>query len=386
MTNPPEPKSFASELQVLCQTFPSSLFDGEGWQRLLARAASVPASLIENTFGFELRLCREERAADFCVTIQAGSDKASEFLNFPPIDKYSGLRGDFDLPPQDSKIDGLGHFDKQILSNLLSEIARDGSFANNAVLNSGIILEFDVVGLELGQNPAPGVFLGLAKHVGSPQMSEVVQLLDIAQTQHPASSLYNQSDASKRQGKDGRVSTLRSIAEATIPYGRISQVGTFLGRETSMFRVLVRLEERATIGEYLHTIGWSGNVSTVVDVVSRFEFADITFGVALDVAADRGGVGERVGLEVAAKGTWIGTRFEDWQPLVDVLVANEWCREDKAKGLRQWCGFIRLFGPEMYMLLKGINHFKISIQNDQIYDAKAYLGARRVLARELGFE
>lgn len=289
MTNPPEPKSLASELQVLRQTFPSSLVDSEGWQRLLARAASVPASLIENTFGFELRLAGKERAADFCVTIQAGSNKASEFLKFPQIDRYIGLNEDVDLPPQDPTIDHLDHFDKQTLSNLLAEIDRDGSFANTAVLNSGIILEFDVVGLELGQNPAPGVFWGLAEHVGSQQMLGVVQMLDITETQQPASSSYNQVHDSRRPPNNARVSTLRRIADATIPYGRISQVGTFLGRETSMFRILVRIKERATIGEYLHTIGWSGNVSTVDDVVSRFEIGDVSFGVALDVAADRGG-------------------------------------------------------------------------------------------------
>ena len=292
VTNPPEPKSLASELQVLRQTFPSSLIDSEGWQRLLARAASVPASLIENTFGFELRLAREERTADFCVTIQAGSNKASEFLRFPQIEKYGGLNDHGDLPPQDPRIDHLGHFDKQTLSNLrnlLSEIARDGSFANTAVLNSGIILEFDVVGLELGRNPAPGVFWGLGDHVGQQQMLGVVQMLDIAETQQPASSSNNQVHDSGRPANDARVSTLRRIADATMPYGCISQVGTFLGRETSMFRILVRIKERATIGKYLHTIGWSGNVSTVVDVVSRFEFEDVTFSVALDVAADRGG-------------------------------------------------------------------------------------------------
>lgn len=85
VANSPEPKSLASELQVVRQAFPNSLFDDYGWQRLVRRAASVPASMIGSTFGFELRLGKRERAADFCVTLKAGSDKASEFLSFPPV-------------------------------------------------------------------------------------------------------------------------------------------------------------------------------------------------------------------------------------------------------------------------------------------------------------
>lgn len=379
----PEPGSLASELQVVRQAFPTSLFDDDGWQRLLARAASIPASVIETTFGFELRLGRLERAADFCVTLRAGSDNASEFLSFPSVEEHDGLRESEEFRQGGPRHTSQRRLARKALNRLLAEVARDGSFANKALSAPFIILEFDVVEPEFGRSPAPGVFWGLAEHVGPEEMEGIVQMLDIVQLQ-PASSSHKQGQARGRPVNDSRVDTLHRVAETIIPYGRISQVGTFLGRKTSKSRILIHLEDRSSIGECLGDIGWPGNVDKVIDTVSKFDCENLGLGLALDVGTD--GVGPRVGLEVAAKGGWHATRFAQWQPLIEVLVANGWCREEKAKGLEQWCGYMRLFGPQLYMLLKGINHFKMSIQNDEFHEAKAYLGACRVLAQDIGFE
>ena len=373
VVNPPEPRSLATVLQSLRQSFPDALFGGYGWERLLGRASSVPASLISTTFGFEVRLRSPRPAADFCVTLKAGSDNASEYLNFPPVDEYYGTSETGESSLGNPKRDSQRCQANKALSCLLAEIARDGSFASEALKVPVIILEYDVVETELGQNPAPGVFWGLAEHVGPEQMEGMVQLLDIVQLQ-----------PSGRSVNDSRTATLQRIAEATMPYGRISQVGTFLGRKTRNFRINIKMEDRSGIGECLGDIGWPGNVDRVVDTVSIFDLENLSFGVSLDVCAD--GVGPRMGLEVAAKGGWITTRYAHWQPLIEVFVANGWCPEDKAMGLKQWCGFLRLYGPEMYMLLKGINHFKINFQDEEDLVAKVYLGACRELARDLGLE
>lgn len=381
-TNSTEPKSLASELQVVRQAFPHSLFDGEGWERLLVRAEKVPASLVENVFGFEVRLGQPEPAADFCVTIQAGSNKALEFLNFAQDERYNGMKEPDKYPHRNSRTHSRRQHTNASLTKLLSELSTDGSFANTAVPHGVIILEYDVVAPEVGEDPAPGVFWGLGKHVGPEQMCGVVQMIDIAQTQHVNSS-FDDGKTLNLSTEDARVASLRRIAEATMPYGRISQVGTFLGRDQSGFRILVRMEDRSTIGEFLHAIGWTGNIAKVIEWVSKFDFADIGFGVSLDVGIDGGG--PKVGLEVAAKGGWIGTRIANWQPLIDVLIMNGLCLADKGKGLQKWCGYMRLFSSEMHLLLKGINHFKINIQNEEYPEVKAYLGARRVRAQDVGF-
>lgn len=377
-----EPKSLASELQVVRQAFPHSLFDGEGWQRLLSRAAKVPACLVENVFGFELRLGQPEPAADFCVAFQAGSNQALEFLNFPQVERNNSMKESDKYPHRNLRTDSQRLLANESLTNLLSEISTDGSFANKAVPNRIIILEYDVMALEVGQDPAPGVFWGLGEQVGPEQMCGVVQMIDIAQIQRVNPSL-DDGNTLNRPMEDARVVSLQRIAEATMSYGRISQAGTFLGREQSDFRILVRMEDRSTIGGFLHAIGWTGNVAKAIELISKFDSLDIGVGIALDVGVN--GVGPKIGLEVSAKGGWIGTRIADWQPLIDVLVANDLCSVDKGKGLQKWCGYMRLFGSEMYMLLKGINHFKISIRNEECLEAKAYLGASRVRARDVGF-
>lgn len=382
-TNYSEPKSLACELQVVRQAFPHSLFDGEGWERLLSRAANVPACLIENVFGFELRIGQPEPAADFCITLRADSNKALEFLNFAQDERYNGMKEPDKNPHRNLRTDSRRQHTNASLAKLLSELSTDGSFANKAVPQGVIVLEYDVVAPEVGQNPAPGVFWGLGEHVGPESMCGVVQMIDIAQIQHVNSSLDYRKTLS-HSTEDARVASLRRIAEATMPYGRISQIGTFLGRDQADFRILIRIEDRSTIDELLHAIGWTGNIPKVIDLVSKFDFPDTSFGISLDVGI--GGVGPKVGLEVSTKGGWIGTRIANWQPLIDVLVANGLCRADKGKGLQKWCGYMRLFSSEMYMLLKGINHLKISFQNEECLEAKAYLGACRVRAQDVGFE
>lgn len=378
-----EPKSLASELQVVREAFPSALIDGEGWQRILARAAAVPASFIENAFGFELRLGQSKPAADFCITILAGSDKAAEYLNFSSAKNFSSVTDPGESLQPDSKTFLNEISAVKALTNLLSEIAREGSFANDAVRGSSIILEYDLVETASGQNRAPGVFWGLAEHIGAEHMWDVVQMVDIASnpTLNPP---FDDRPQNGHLANDGRVAVLRDVAEAAGPHGRISQVGTFVGRESAALRVLVRVTERGSIGEFLNSIGWSGDIDKATEVVSSFDLENTDVGVALDIAPNQ--VGTRIGLEVAASGGWYATRSVNWRPLIDVLVANRWCRTSKAKGLQDWCGYMPLFGRQMYMLLKGINHVKISIRNDELLDAKAYIGACRVPAKEIGFE
>lgn len=383
MTVSSKSRSFSTELHGVRHAFPDSLFDvgGQRWQHLLARAAAVPASLIENSFGFEVRLGRSEPGADFCVTIKAGSKTASEFLSFPPRGKYDTLKESDETLDHDLKIEPVPHRNGGELMSLLSDIARTGSFANNAVRGGTIIFEYDVVELEHATYPSPAVFWGLTDFVSADQMEKIENMLDLVTGVATEPSHAERQRSAERQ-QTIKSSPLRTIAEATMPYGRISQVGNFVGRNRSDIRILVRMDHCSSIGEFLQAVGWSGNIGKATEVVSMFNFEDVKFGVALDVDAD--GVGPRIGLEVAAKGGWIGTRFGDWQPLVDVLVENGLCRADKANGLRKWCGYMRLFGREMCVLLKGINHFKIGIQEDEILETKAYLGACRVPAREIG--
>lgn len=380
-----KPRSLASELEFLRPAFPSVLFNGEDWQRLLDRATTVPASLIENTFGFELRLSQSEQTVDFCVTMQAGSDKATEFLDFPQVEDYDDLTEPETDPHSDSIAIQPRISTKKTLTNLFSEMSRAGSFAYDAVPAHSIILEYDVLETRRQQNPAPGIFFGLHEHIGPEHMKEVAQLLDLASNSvqtPPTTSPRDDLSSVGYSAKEVRNARLRTIAEAALPYGRISQVGTFVSRGSLDFRVLIRIQDGQTIGEFLRAAGWTGNIAMIMAIVSSLDFKDIDFGVALDVAPDR--IGAKIGLEVTTQAGRVGTKIAVWRPVIDALVKNGWCWEHKAKGLRQWCGYMPLFGPKMHFLLKGINHFKIGIENSEFLGVKAYLGARRVLAQDLG--
>lgn len=363
--------------------FPAVLFDGTYWERLLARAAEVPASAMADVFGFEIRLGRPEPAADFCVSVATGSDIASHYIGLPrpdaagaPQSASTGEGGGADARSGA----GQHRLARDALAACLQEIAGAGTFANRAVDNGATLLEYDVVETRPGSHPPPGVFWSLADGIESSQAGELARLLAMAAGPPMRSTPHGGAPASAPR-ETGWAAALRGVMEASSPYGRISQVGTFVGRRQAGIRVIVSRVERTSIARLLGAIGWPGPLSGAMDAAAACALPGVRLGVALDVGP--GGVGPRLGLELSMPGGWVGSRWRHWRPLVDILVARGWCRVDKGLGLKRWCGLTRLFGRQMYFLAQGINHVKIGVRGD-VVEAKAYLGAGRWSAGDMG--
>lgn len=359
--------------------FPAELFHGVHWQHLLSRAAEVPAAAIEDVFGFETRLGRPEPATDFCIVVPAGGRVRAHYIGLSPSDKPSAGK-----PVASTRQDARSGAERcrlasRSLATCLREISCTGSFANTAVAGGATILEYDVPEPAPESRPPPAVFWSLAEPLQSSQVGELSRLLAMA-SGLPVRYPPPDAPGAAAPPEPDWVPALRGVVAVATSYGRILQVGTFVGREQAGVRVLVGRVEPADIAPLLQATGWPGPVNVAMDAVAAYALPGRLLAVALDVCRD--GVGPRVGIEFAMPGGWAGTRWRDWRPFLDILLAKGLCRAEKALGLERWCGLTRLFGPQMHFLAGGINHVKIGIQGDAI-EAKAYLGACRRRAADM---
>ncbi len=338
--------------------FPAELFGGAHWERLLARAAEVPATALEDIFGFEVHLGRPEPAADFCIAVPAGGDLASHFM---------GLAQDA------GSATGRRRVDRDSLAACLREIASAGTFANRAIADGGTLLEYDVIEPPPGSRPSPGVFWSLADSFESSQVGELARLLAMASGLPVRSGALERPSAGATREAEW-AGALRDVVEAATPHGRISQVGTFVGRHQAGVRVIVGRLEHESTAHLLDAVGWPGPLAAATDAIDSCALPGTRLAVALDVGP--GGVGPRLGLELAMPGGWADSQWRHWRAVLDTLIAKRWCNVDKARGLERWCGLTRLYGGQMYLLAKRINHVKIGIRKD-VFEAKAYLAACR---------
>lgn len=345
------PASFGAALAGMRSLFPDALFGGVHWRRLLDRAASLPAGTMEHSFGFEIRLNSPEPAADLCVVASPGSELAAWVAGGQATD----VAANGSLAPEAA------------LAACLREIAAPGTFANRAVRHALTMLEYDVVDVPARRSPPPGVFWSLNPGIGAGDSAAVSSMLALA-----AGSTAPDARAAKH---------VRAIYNAVEPFGRISQVGTFVGRQPQAARLLVSRVEPQRLAPLLEALRWPGAVGEAARLAQALVRGRARLGVALDATVE--GLGPRLGLELYQPDrSWIDTRHADWRPLIDMLVEKGWCRPDKALGLERWCGPRRLFaGRELFFLARGINHVKVGILAGEV-EAKAYLGADRLRARD----
>ena len=373
--------SMATELHAMRAAFPAVLFGGTHWQRLLERAADLPAAAVNSVFGFEIRLGRPEAASDFCIVIPTDGDVNAHFMRHLSAEDASA--GDQACSSRFNAGDGVVH--QRVASNCLAAclkaMSRPGSFASTAIAEGGTMLEYDVVQPDPDSRPPPAIFWNLASPLQPSQVTDLARLLAVA------SGLRLQCSASDAPGavapqEPGWTSQLRGVVDVASPYGRIRQVGTFVGRKQNGVRVIVGRVEPREITRLLTAIRWPGPVAAAAHAVSTYAIPGMLLAVAIDVGRD--GVGPRLGLEMALPDGWVACRWHPWRSLFDILIENGLCRADKALGLKRWCGVTRLYGHELHFFASGINHVKIDVQEDAI-EAKAYLGARRRPAADIDF-
>ena len=318
---------------------PEALLDGSGWSRLVDRVGSLPGSaLMSRICGFEFRLGEVEPSADFGLMVSGPSELVDYYVE-------CGRHA-----PPDSRAAALGTF--------MSEL-------NHEEWPSHCALEYDVHGVPSGERPDPGLFINVSpipSNAGVPPPCEVVEFL---------------SDALCLPRDDRESEAVAAACEALPPDAFVYAVGAMPCRGVRAVRLSLEGLDASGVPGFLSRIGWPGPISLVKDTINEMlELAPRCY-VALDVAA--GGPLPHVGIGlsphvdgVSIFDGWLRTGRDDWQPLIDHMVATGLCLPPKGDALGALYGVKRLLGDRnMLVAYQAIAYIKITVSDDGV-QAKAY--------------
>ncbi len=336
---------------VLCKLrslVPNRLVGSIEWERLVVRAEGLPASVL----GLEFRLGDRNPNADLLLGFVPGSRAEQAHIH----------RGQNAKPGSP----------EAVLANYFARI-RAAEFLEAALITR-TILEYDV-GLvdDDGRWPLPALFQGL-RDPSSPDSG----IRDSEVAGRIASAI---SYAVGRSDDAQEIAVIRETIAALPPDGRLAWIGAMPGREPRMIRVLIHNLDACDLVDSLQRMGWPGSTETVSAVL---DFINNRFGrLAIQLEVSAQGVLPRLGIEVYVLPDRSSGGFADWstsanpdrwRPLLSRLEDAGWCLPLKASSLLEFPGREYVFDDGIFLVHKGINHIKISIEAGQACTAKAYVG------------
>ena len=317
---------------------------------MLERVGSLPDWVAAAGVGFELRLVGDA-SADLAVGVAPGS----------PLLEYYVARGR--AAGSGSAAMALGRFFARATDR---ETTPGGPCS---VWFDGAMLEYDVAGAAPEQSTDPGLFIRLVHD--RPDWPSLPTPGVLAATLASAVGWTKYND---------EVRAVERAFAALPPGGRVGQMGAMPGRGLRAIRLIVDGVEAAAVPGCLGRLGWPGQACRSMAVLDEMGDVASVFRLSLDVSVD--GLSPRLGLEFYPPREekdvdhWLTTGRSDWRPIIERLVARQWCQPEKARGLLDFPGLDKLFDESGVLLLyRGINHVKVTIEADDL-SAKAYAGLR----------
>lgn len=341
--SPPTASPLRGVLAGLAPLFPPSLLAGEGFDRILAVGARLPA-VAAGYMGFELPLGRPEPAADLCAALYPGG----------PLAGFLARSGRSARPG--SAEAALGAFAGRFT-------ARDAPWARATRVS---LLEYDAA----GEPPAaglPGVFLVFHRPVAIGGGASAARIADVAVRGLPGALGLPALSAARP--------AVLQVLEAFAGAARVSNAGIFPRRSADSLRLVFVGAGAAWVDGALRSLAWRGPADDLRAALADLGRFPISLGLSLDV--DAAGVGPRIGLELfagPAGGAWAEGSPSDWEPLMEHLTGLGLCSPEKAAGLRAWSGRRRVFTAwGVRIACRGVNHVKVSF-GGAAPSAKAYAG------------
>ena len=335
-------------LRTLRSLVPNGLVGDLEWERLVVRTEGLPASVL----GLEFRLDDREPNADLLLGLVPGS-RAEE----------AHIRRGRDARPGSPEA---------VLANYFARVR--GAEFPEAELITRTILEYDVGRVASdGRWPPPAVFQGL-KDRSSPDSG----IRDPEVAGRIASAIRC---AVGRADDAQEIAGIREVVAALPPDGRLAWLGVMPGRNPRMIRALIHGLDADGLVDSLQRIGWQGQTETVSGVLNVIDDQFARLAIQLEVSAQ--GVLPRLGIEVYVLPKQSSDGFADWstaanpelwRPALSRLEDAGWCLPLKMKSLLTFPGREYVIDDGIFLVHKGINHVKISIETGQPCTAKAYVG------------
>ncbi|MCY3859729.1 MAG: hypothetical protein OXG25_12555 [Gammaproteobacteria bacterium] len=341
-----------SDLLHHFRNFVSPTLIGEtGWTDILNRASTLPISLAALPFGFELPLQNPEPQADFGVSLASGTRSAEFFHECARNDSTDSTA--------------------QIITRLFDRIESENSDLQE-IVGRKLMLEYDIGSANAVLCEVPGMFLrpGERPIIGSAgQVDDVSLIVDSL-----VSSVGWNRDEHER-------THVREAYLAQPEDTRMDSFGVFPSRERSIRLAIMGFKTQSEICGYLNALRWPGETSVVEEVISRFKERVNIVRSGANIDVHQHGLGPTLGLTLIVKQRYTkDSRYwldglTDWDPFLDALNREALVDQAKLQKLATWVTKpTTLFGKSArYVLLRGIHHIKLVIEDNQLSKAKAYV-------------
>ncbi|MGD1919808.1 MAG: hypothetical protein ACFCAD_13505 [Pleurocapsa sp.] len=335
------------------------LIDHRNWNNIKAIADIFPQST-SNFFGFEYRLGNNDAYADFLLCIDSG-DAGKKILgdSLYPIKLPNTIT-------QQSQWQQLINF---------SQVWHQGeSPLGNLVHN--IWLEFDIQPT-VPDLPIPSVFFGLLPPDTQTDINNDMGW--VTETALPLLLNRPLTPAVKQQVEQ---------CFATLPAdAHVFQIGLMLSRQIDAVRLCIRNIKPQEIVPWLQQMGWVGCIDNLTKLLEELDpFTD-----RVDLDVDLGDtIYPKIGLECYL--TYQPSLQPKWKLLLAYLVELGLCIPEKQDKLLNYPGYLRdrqaksngtlkveqmLGNKKETVFFRGLHHIKLSYQNNQAIEAKAYLYVSR---------
>ena len=326
------------------------LIGEQEWERLLARAETLPITMGAQPFGFELPLHDSRPRADFGVSLASGNRSGAFF-------------------EEQARRDPSDHTAAAVSRLFRSMEAADSPL--RAIVGRKLMLEYDI-GSGGDGDPQPGMFLRPNERMifgGAGQQHDVGVVVDGLVVCHNLKPSVAERRSAER------------VYLAQPEDTRLDSFGLFPSRARQIRLAIMGFAGQREVCSFLEEIAWPGNIATVETVLARFSERTqvVRTGVNVDVRAD--GVGPVLGLTpivkqryTAASRVWIDG-LTDWQPVLEALRHEDGVVSEKVEALVGWVSQPTiLFGRTgRFVLLRGIHHIKLVIAGDRVEQIKAYV-------------
>ncbi len=346
-------RTFSETLKALSGYFPTSLVSPSEFDKLLTIGKPYP-SLISMGSAFETRLNDEDPSLDMFFAIDVVNKSIP-----------AGTHPEFRL----SNELFCNPVWNQIQQFFRAWCIPDSPLDQNV---EQVFLEFDV-GECVPVVPIPAVFIQINNTMYRDDKGNVI--VGANEKQSPDAEWIFEALAIIKSGSisSGTLANARLCFERLLPDTRIDHAAIMASRQPDVMRLNITNLDEEKLYSYLEAIGLEGRIKQLQVTLPDFSASVDHFVLALDVSDT---FSPRIGIELRHSGGELYLEDQSrWVSLLDTLVEQQMCCQQKRDGLAGWSGRSReLFDPELYrfMIYRYINLVKLVFNPDQPPTAKAY--------------
>ena len=318
------------------------------WLQLLECGAKLPIAMGAHPFSFEIPLHTREPCADLCVTLASGTQSAENFLI-------------------QAKSDDIA----RVVSLLLKRIEEKNSQLRE-IIGRKLMLQFDSASDWKSRLSLRSLFLrpDLKPILGTTGRENDVGIISKSLADSFGWSMSKQH--------------LNHLQQVYLAQPSETRMDSFCINQSKLRAIqlsILGFSKRQDIRNYLDNAAWTGQLSVVDAIIARFAQRMPLARVGLNVDVGENAVEPTLGLILIIEQRqkkdsryWLDG-LTDWNPVLQALSEEEIVIPEKLQALAGWTSKpTRLFASSgHYILLCGIHHIKLVIDQNGLVEVKAYV-------------